>query len=181
MNRNNVRHGVLNWNKILFFFFAYFLSLKRRRVGPQDVTYACCESPISTYEILARFSQNFLWNLIPPEIHAFQSHFVNNNNNSSNNMADANTCEVEGRLYNPYLGEKLKEVPLLGYGKPRTGNSDPTWGNPALCYNAVTRIREKLKIMLWVQGFLTGLLAIKKVVFTLTYKVLNVAVYSSYM
>lgn len=86
-------------------------------------------------------------------------------------MADAYTCEVEGRFYNPWLEEKLKQVPFLGYGKPRTGNSDSTRGNPAVYDNAVTRIREKLKIILRMQGFLTGSLAIKKVAFTLPSKV----------
>jgi len=62
-------------------------------------------------------------------------------------MADAYTCEVEGSFITHSSEKKLKQVPLLGYGKPRTGNSDSTRGNRAVYYNAVTRIREKLKII----------------------------------
>ena len=57
------------------FFFSLLSFLEETKRNP-TWCYAFCESPISTYEILARFSRNLVWNLIPPEIHALQSHFV---------------------------------------------------------------------------------------------------------
>jgi hypothetical protein len=127
MNRNNLSHSVLNWNKMLSF-------LQGTKSRPTRC-YAFCEFPIWTYEILARFSRNLvckLHSLIPPQTHNLQFHSFGNNNNNNNNMADANTFEVEGRIYNPYLDQKLIQVLLLGYGKPRSDNSDSTRRNPAL-------------------------------------------------